>query len=57
MASKEFKAPGVELRAGGEEAAPSMGLDADVRGFTGLLVGLAIGTASWALILMIWWLV
>ena len=57
MASREFKAPGVELRAGGEEAAPSMGLDADVRGFTGLLVGLAIGTASWALILMIWWLV
>lgn len=56
MASDNLKPFGVKIRAGADDA-PSMSLDADVRGFTGLLVGLAIGIVSWGLILMIWWLV
>ena len=56
MASDDLKPFGVEVRAGADEAR-SMSLDADVRGFTGLLVGLAIGIVSWGLILVIWWLV
>lgn len=47
---------GIETRSSGDDA-QSLSLDADVRGFTGLLVGLAVGVASWGLILMLWWLV
>jgi hypothetical protein len=41
----------------GDDDAQSLSGDVGVRGFTGLLVGLAIGSASWGLILMLWWLV
>jgi len=40
------------MQSGGDEA-----IDRDVRGFTGLLVGLAVGIVVWGLILMLWWLV
>lgn len=40
-----------------DDDAQSSSLDAGVRGFTGLLVGLAMGCATWGLILMVWWLV
>lgn len=56
MTSTESKALEVGIWAGGDEA-QSIELDADMRGFTGLLVGLAIGIPSWGLILMLWWLV
>ncbi|NIA01650.1 MAG: hypothetical protein GWO83_00720 [Bacteroidia bacterium] len=56
MASDDRKTFGVEIRAGAEDT-PSISLDADVRGFTGLLVGLAVGILSWGLIITLWWLV
>ena len=56
MASNDLKAFGVEIRAGADDT-QSMSLDADVRGFTGLLVGLLVGILSWGLIITLWWLV
>jgi len=56
MASDDLKAFGVEIQAGADDA-HSVSLDADVRGFTGLLVGLAVGILSWGLIITLWWLV
>jgi hypothetical protein len=40
-----------------DEDTAQSSFDAGVRGFTGLLVGLAIGMAAWGLVLMVWWLV
>jgi hypothetical protein len=56
MPNDDLKAFGVEIPVGADDT-QTMSLDADVRGFTGLLVGLAIGVASWGLILAVWWLV
>ena len=56
MAGQGVKALGAKIRAGNDNA-PSLELDAEVRGFTGLLVGLMIGLVTWGLAFMIWWLV
>ncbi len=56
MPNDDLKAFRVEIPAGADDG-QTMSLDADVRGFTGLLVGLAIGVATWGLILAVWWLV
>jgi hypothetical protein len=56
MASDDLKALGLDVQSGKEDA-PAIRLESNVRGFTGLLVGLAIGIACWGLILMVWWLV
>jgi hypothetical protein len=56
MPSTDVKVFGSEIR-GDEDDAASLSFDAGVRGFTGLLVGLAIGMATWGLVLMVWWLV
>jgi hypothetical protein len=57
MPSIELRASGIEIPGGKNDRAPSLSVDAEVRGFTGLLVGLATGIASWSLIVAIWWLV
>jgi hypothetical protein len=56
MPSDDLRAFGAEMGVGGDDA-QSLSLDADVRGFTGLLVGLVIGMATWGLVFMVWWLV
>jgi hypothetical protein len=56
MPKDDLNALGIENRSTRDEA-PSMSLDAEVRGFTGLLVGLVIGMATWGLVFMVWWLV
>lgn len=56
MPNDDLKAFGVEIPAGVDDG-QTMSLDADVRGFTGLLVGLAIGVATWGVIVAVWWLV
>ena len=56
MPSTDLNALGPGTRAS-EDDAVSLSFDAGVRGFTGLLVGLAIGMATWGLVLMVWWLV
>jgi hypothetical protein len=40
------------MQSGSDEA-----IDRDVRGFTGLLVGLAVGIAAWGLIITLFWLI
>lgn len=56
MPNDDLRAFGGEMQVSGDEA-PSLSMDADVRGFTGLLVGLVIGMATWGLVFIVWWLV
>ena len=56
MASDDLKGVGLEVQSGKDDV-PAISLEANVQGFTGLLVGLAIGIACWGLILIVWWLV
>ncbi len=56
MATEDPGRYGVEIQADGA-VAQQAAVDQDVRGFTGLLVGLAVGIVAWGLIITLFWLV